>query len=277
MQLFSKGGAIRSAELHRKKQREKWIKLTLSVLGFLIIVSLPIYIFRMDQFQISNIELKGNNITKSEDLTKIIKEDLKGNYLFIFPKSNALIYPKKKILSDIKANIPRIENSQGKLLNSKTLEISISERDPAGLYCQKQTSQKECYFLDDDGYIYSVAPSFIGDVYFVYLKNPEITNPLGQSYLDKEEFKKLPPFIQSLKDLNVIPHSLQRTLNEYYLEIQGGGKIIINKDDDLGKVRENLESFLNDQVTTQAPGFLESISYIDLRFGNKVFYKLKGE
>lgn len=277
MQLLSKGGAIRSPELHKKKQREKWIKISLSVLGFLIILAIPIYVLRVPHFQISNIEIKGNNVTKYEDVAAIVTKELNGKYLFLIPKSNALIYPKKKILNDIKENIPRIENIKGELLNAKTLSITITEREPVGLYCTNQTSQNACYFLDDEGYIYSQAPIFSGDVYFVYLKDPAIENPLGQIYMEKEEFQKLPEFIKNIKDLGVNPVSLLRTLNEYYLELPAGGKIIVNKDDDLKEITKNLESFLNDQAEARKPGFLENIAYIDLRFGNRVFYKLKGE
>lgn len=278
MKLFSKGDAIRSPEFHKKKEKEKWTKLSLSILGFFIILSIPIYVFRNNQFQISNIEIKGNSVTKYEDIAKIVAEDLDGNYFFVFPKSNALVYPKKKILSDIRINIPRIETVEGTLLNAKTLSILITEREPAGLYCADTTPNKdECYFIDENGFIFSRAPSFSGDVYFIYSTDPTIEDPLGKNYSTKEEFQKLPPLISSLKEIQISLRSLTTSANEYYLELPAGGKIIIGKKDNLKDVASNLESFLNDQEITRAAGFLESVSYIDMRFGNKVFYKLKNE
>lgn len=278
MKLFSKGDAIRSPEFHKKKQRERWIKISAVILFLLIFIATPIYLFRMDRFLISNIELTGNSVTKYEDVAQIVSADLMGNYLFIFPKSNALIYPKNKIKEDLLRSIPRLSEVNVTLVNPKSLNIEISERAPAGLYC---TNDKEnltqCYFMDEKGYIFSRAPSFSGDVYFIYLSDPVIEDPIGKNYLTSEEFQELPLLVNSLKVINIPIRSLTTTANEYYLELLGGGKIIISKKDSLKEVASNLESFLNDQSITRAPGFLDNVSYIDMRFGNKVFYKLKNE
>jgi cell division septal protein FtsQ len=278
MKLFSKGDAIRSPEFHKMKERERWSKIVALTLFLLLFIVTPIYLFRMDQFQVGNIELKGNNVTQYEDIARIVTDNLNGNYLFLFPKSNALIYPKDKIKNDILNSIPRIENINLALANPKTLEIEIVEREPAGIYCLDLKSKTEgCYFIDKNGFIFSKAPSFSGDVYYLYSSNPPLDDPLGKYYLTTAEFQQLLPFVMTLKEINVPTRSLLSTSNEYYLELVGDGKIIINKEDDLKKVAENIESFLKDQDITKAANFLENVSYIDMRFGNKVFYKLKSD
>jgi len=278
MKLFSKGDAIRSPEFHKKKERERWQKIIAFVVFLIIFIATPIYLFRMNQFQISNIELKGNNVTRYEDVASQVAETLDGNYLYIFPKSNALIYPKNQIERNLLKNIPRISEVKVSLSNSKSLTIELKEREPAGLYCADLKIKKDdCYFIDENGFIFSRAPSFSGDVYFIYTTDPAIEDPLGKNYLTKEEFQKLPPLISSLKEIQIPIHSLTTSTNEYYLELQSGGKIIIGKKDNLKEVASNLESFLNDQTITKAPGFLDNVSYIDMRFGNKVFYKLKSD
>ncbi len=278
MKLFSKGDAIRSPEFHKMKERERWYKIIALFLFLILFIATPIYLFRMDQFQVGNIELKGNNVTQYEDIARIVTDNLDGNYLFIFPKSNALIYPKDKIKNDILNSIPRIENIDLALVNPKTLKIEISEREPSGIYCLDLKSRSEgCYFMDKDGFIFSKAPSFSGDVYYLYSSDPPLEDPLGKYYLTTTEFQQLLPFVTTLKDINIPTRSLLSTSNEYYLELIGNGKIIINKDDDLKKVAENIESFLKDQEITRSSNFIESVSYIDMRFGNKVFYKLKNE
>ena len=232
----------------------------------------------MDQFQVKNIELEGNSVTQYEDIATIVSRDLEGSYLFLFPRSNALIYPKNKLKEDILMSIPRIQDIDLKLTNPRTLKIEIKEREPAGIYCLDLKSQSQgCYFMDNEGYIFSKAPSFSGDVYYLYSSNPPIEDPLGKNYLNSEEFQKLMPFVNTLKEIGIATRSLLATTNEYYLELPGEGRIIINKEDNLKTVAENIESFLKDQDITKTPNFLENVSYIDMRFGNKVFYKLKNE
>ncbi len=278
MALFSKGNSIRSAEFHKKKQKENYIKSAVILFSLIILIFTPIYLFGLDRFQIRNIEIAGNHSTSKDELSKIIIDNLKGNYLFVFPKSNALIYPKNKILNDISSSIPRIENINISLLNPTSIKVSITERKPIGLYCKElKSSQEDCFFIDDKSYIFANSPTFSDDVYFVYLKEPAFENPLGETYLPLDEFIKLPLFIKSLNSLNLFPRALLTTPKEYYFELTGGGKIIINRVDDLTTIKGNLESFLTDQEEARNPNFIENISYIDLRFGNKVFYKLKGE
>ena len=278
MKIFSKGDAIRSPEFHKRKERERWFKITVFFIFLLVFIITPIYLFRMDQFQVKNIELEGNSVTQYEDIATIVSRDLEGSYLFLFPRSNALIYPKNKLKEDILMSIPRIQDIDLKLTNPRTLKIEIKEREPAGIYCLDLKSQSEgCYFMDNEGYIFSKAPSFSGDVYYLYSSNPPIEDPLGKNYLNSEEFQKLIPFVNTLKEIGIATRSLLATTNEYYLELPGEGRIIINKEDNLKTVAENIESFLKDQDITKTTNFLENVSYIDMRFGNKVFYKLKNE
>lgn len=278
MALFSKGGAIRSPEFHKKKQKERNKKLVVIVIFVIFLIGLPIYLLRISPFLVSSIIVEGNSVTSYEDVASIVKKNLEGYYMFIFPKSNALLYPKKSITKDLLLNIPRLNNVKVSLINPKSLKIEIEERQPTGLYClDVKVLSEGCYYIDNEGYIYSKAPSFSGDVYFVYSAEPVIEEPLGKSFLTLEEFKKLPPFINLIKQIGVSLHSLTATTNEYYLILTGGGRIIINKQDDLKVVVENLESFLKDHAITTVPNFLEDVSYIDMRFGNKVFYKLKSE
>ncbi len=73
----------------------------------------------------------------------------------------------------------------------------------------------------------------------------------------------------------MIVRALVNSENEYHLLLPNGGKIIFNKKDKLEDINSNLESFLNDQPNIKVSDFLTNISYIDMRFGNKIFYKLK--
>ncbi len=278
MSLFSKSNSIRSPEFHKKKQKENFKKSALILFSFIILIFTPIYLFGLDRFQIRNIEIAGNDSTSKDELSKIIIDNLKGNYLLLFPKSNALIYPKNKILNDITSSIPRIENINISLQNPTSIKVSVVERKPVGLYCKElKATEENCFFLDDKSYIFANSPTFSDDVYFVYLIEPAFENPIGETYLPVNEFIKLPLFIKSLNSLNLFPRALVTTSKEYYFELTGGGKIIINRADDLIMIKNNLESFLTDQEEARNPNFIENISYIDLRFGNKVFYKLKGE
>ncbi|MEK7176606.1 MAG: hypothetical protein AAB704_02205, partial [Patescibacteria group bacterium] len=57
--------------------------------------------------------------------------------------------------------------------------------------------------------------------------------------------------------------------------LKNGGRLIISIADDLSKVLENLETILRSDNLKKALARGGVIDYIDLRYGNKIFYKFK--
>ena len=58
--------------------------------------------------------------------------------------------------------------------------------------------------------------------------------------------------------------------------VEGGGRLIVNRADDLSKTLGNLASLLeNRQQIPSVADFAASLDYMRLDSGNKIFYKLK--
>ncbi|MEK7145371.1 MAG: hypothetical protein AAB808_01350 [Patescibacteria group bacterium] len=72
-----------------------------------------------------------------------------------------------------------------------------------------------------------------------------------------------------------MPASLIAGVDEYQIYLKNGGRLIISIADDLSKVLENLETILRSDNLKKALARGGVIDYIDLRYGNKVFYKFK--
>lgn len=276
MKIVSSGKGIHSPEFHKKKKRKQAIRLVGISLLVIIVVAVPIYLLRTQRFLISSVVVSGNNVTKTEDIQKIVEDKINGNYLLIFPKSNDLLYPKASITKTLLQDIPRLSEVEVTLSNPHTLSVSVVEHEPFALYCTNVSNPSDpsgCFFLDKDGYIFSEAPSFSGGVYFVYTGDPVFDSPLGQSYLNKTIFSELPPFIQSLSNLNLSPKVFVDKGDEYNVILSSGATIMWKSSSDLGTIYSDLESFLSDPSFTKEKAALGRLLYIDLRFGNKVFYK----
>jgi len=153
------------------------------------------------------------------------------------------------------------------------------------LWCGKKINiYEKCYFLDEDGYIYTEAPTFSGSVFFRNYGNIEGIKQIGVNFLDSKKFKEISFFIKSIKDVNLNPVSFFAGDNGDYEIYLGnnlknynfyGGKIIFNRDDDMGEVFDNLITILNEKILIKELGNNTQLDYIDLRFGKKIFYKLK--
>jgi hypothetical protein len=207
----------------------------------------------------------------------IVDRDIAGSYLWILPKKNIVIFPKKKIIRDLMHEIPRLSTIEISKESSQEISIAITERTPLALYCGDISNillPHDCYFIDDKGYIFSEAPAFSGDVYFIYSNKEPLPEPLGKAFLPQEVFGPLSTYIKSLSSMGVHGRALVLDPEDYHLVLANSGEIIWRREDNLDLIGENLKTFLG-TVEGEDKSFLNKILYIDLRFENKVFYKFQ--
>ncbi len=250
------------------------ISLVLVLVLFLAVV----FVSHMKRFIISDIQIVGNSVTTDDKLKQIVQEDLAGKYFWLFPKANAAIFPRQALAANIFSEIPRIQDVNIELLNPVTLQVSVKERKPYALYCKQAVddlSAENCFFIDEEGFIFSEAPLFSGAVYFIYTSNRIFGEPLGQYFLPKKDFMEVANFVENVEDLGVEGRRLELSDGVFHLFLSSSGEIIWNKEDPASLVWQNLNAFLSDKEIASQPDFLEKISYIDLRFKNKVFYKFQ--
>lgn len=265
----------------KRKKRLKWFFIVLVILIF--IIGILAFISHRKEFRISKIELSGGVLVLQNDVEREAKEFLKGSYIWLFPKDNSLIYSKEALENFLKNKFQRIENIKISLKNPQTLVVSINERKPDSLWCDSFPSLSgeyigNCYFMDDNGTIFAGAPYFSGDAYFKYYGLISSTSPvIGKEYFSpKENFKSLTKFVSDMKNLALHPVYMIYSDNDEFTAFMGSGaKIIFNAKDSFEKTSSNLKTLLQSNVFASTSDPISKIDYIDLRFGNKLFYKLK--
>ena len=277
MKIVSSGKVLHSSKFHKKKKRKKIAILIFLFLGLSSVIYGLIYFLREDRFQVLEVSVLGENVIDRDEMITLTSELLTGFYLWVVPRSNFLVYPRRTIERALMEKFPRL--SSAKLnLKERTLYIGVEERLPYALYCREATLSLEtgkCYFLDEEGLIFALAPSFSGDTYLIYATKEPLAEPLGKRLVDVEEFKALSSFIADLESLNIESRALELRENEYSLLISSGGKIIWQKENPLALIQSNLEAFLSNDSIRAQEDFLERILYLNLSSENKVFYKFR--
>ena len=100
----------RIEELRRKRQkRNLGLAFLLLLTLFLILIGLSL-LSRIRGLCINQIEINGNNVIKKNEIETLVSKHLEGKYIYLFPKSNSLIYPRVKIYNDLIYSFPRIED-----------------------------------------------------------------------------------------------------------------------------------------------------------------------
>jgi len=289
MQKRSVINSPRLTELRRKKRKILKIKITAVGFGLLVLFFGFALIARISSINIKTVTVSGNLIVESRDIKNIIEKNLTGNYLWIFPKTNFLIYPKNKIKNELAEKFRRLKEINFNILDSKSLEVSVSEYEGKYLWCGENASiaenktEQECYFLDNDGYLFDQAPFFSGEVYFKFYGSiiDSKNNPIGAYFLPKD-FKQIILLKQNLEQIKL------KLVSFWWNEDKGEGeytlsgsqtsvpKIILKMNSNYQKLAENLQAALETEpLKTDFQNKYSSLLYLDLRFGNKVVYKFK--
>lgn len=283
-------------EFLRKKRKRRIIKYSI-VLGLLVLViALLSYIAHRPSIRISEVGLSGGVLVTEKDLEAKTLEYLKGSYLWIFPKDNAFWYPKGYLKKHLTENFKRIDTIETNLENFHTLSIKITERKPIATWCKEQNNSEVindlelsstttlsasetsyCYFIDQNSTIFAPAPFFSGDAYFKYYGLVTEENPIGLEYIaSTTKFTEIAGFVEDVKSLLLRPQRvIAKENDEFSLIISGGGEIFFGTKRPLSSVFENLETLLKSPEFKNSSTSNLPIEYIDLRYGNKLFYKLR--
>jgi hypothetical protein len=289
---------------HRRKRRN-WLLLRLGIILFFILAIFfgLVFLSRMQKFRITTVELSGEVLVVPDEVVFESGNFLSGYYIGLFPRNNFLIFPQSALQKFLKEKFKRIDTIQTKLSGFKKLEIIITERKQQALWCTSPAGSvspgsspsdissagsappdsassgslsEKCYFLDDNGLIFSEAPNFSGDAYFKYYGGVNGDSPIGQTYLSTSTvFQEVSSFVQSVRQTVVTPVSvLVGNDGQFTMFLSSGGKIYFNQPDSLSKTADDLKVLLQ-TLSVSSSTSISNINYIDLRFGNKLFYKLK--
>ncbi len=268
--------------LELKKKRQKILRRKIFLWGFLFLLVFTglSFLSKWEKININNIQISGNRVIDTKMIEGVVKENITGNYLWLFPKTNFLLYPKRSIQRELTDKFKRLKNISMSVKNLQTLDVSLTERTALYTYCgiapaELDSKNQKCYFMDESGYIFDEAPYFSGEVYTKFYGN------IGP-YFFEPNFAKLISLKEALKNIGVKPVVFFVEDNgdiEIFLSsttAQLGPVIFLKADADFNQVAENLQTVLTTEpLQSNFKNKYSSLLYIDLRYGNKVYYKFR--
>lgn len=173
-------------------------------------------------------------------------------------------------------------SSKSPTVDTDTISIKA---DPVTEKGTEEAQPQGCYELDINGYIFgdskdevSIAPIGDGPVESDTHSSPTYTfkgiiegNPIGQTYLNQETLTRIASFLKFLKDKNkTIAYVECDSLIHCDIHLSSGSKIIIDISQDLEITIDRFEVALETEGLKN-----DTYEYVDLRYGNKIFFKLR--
>ena len=283
---------LTSPRIESMKRKRKAFRLRLSILFLILFISIvwALAFFSNNSYvTVNEVVVTGTRIINASDVEFSVEDSLSGKYLRLFAKKNVFIYPQNQIYKKLLADFPRIEKLKVQREGLNTLKVDIVERAGSYLYCgttipELQTQIGEnCYFINNDGYIFDKAPYFSGNVYFKYysaLVDGDV-DPLGKQMLTPEHFHATARFVDGVIKLGFKPTHLVIGADSSTLYLDHGisdtkPQIIWKGENDLDSILDNLSvSMAKPEFANEIRSKYTTLLYIDLRFKNKVLYKFE--
>jgi hypothetical protein len=276
-----------SRQLRRKRL---FLKGIFFIAAVFILTGGCISLFYMPKFKITGITIEGALVLDKEQVREEITNILKEKFFGIIPYDNIFIFPKKEIISDLLRNLPIIKNVSINRNFPNNISLLIDEREPEAIWCLNQnppsaTSTQaaisdnfslnmtvSCAFIDGGGFVFGIAPFFSGSIFLKFFDERKEPAGIGKNILSADEFRKLLLFGNLLLQNNI--EVLKITVKDdgfYEINTGEGWKILMNDKTDANSAFSNLKLVLDSNIKEKRP----QLDYLDLRFGNKVYFKYK--
>ncbi len=262
----------------QRRRRRSILKLSLFLAGIFLFLGGVVWFFYMPKFRINEISVEGANILDKEQLKEEIAGWLKGKFFKIFPYNNIFIFPQAGITAGLLQKFPVLKKISFTRDFSRKLSVLVEERKAEALWCLDKTSTStdsgddSCAFVDEDGFIFQPAPSFSGRIFLKFFDEREKISDIGEEMISASEFQELLSFKEFLNQNNMdVSQIVLKDNGEYEVNLKEGWHILLNSKNEPNLSFNNLKLILDSNVKEKRP----RLEYVDLRFGNKVFFKYK--
>lgn len=242
------------------------------------------WVSHRESLRIDSVTVLGAQTVDASTVERIAHQFLSQKFLWKINRDNALFYPKHNLSLALLSFNARIKSVETSVPSSKLLSVKVTEYDPKYLWCKGEavesmassTPESPCYLSDDEGYIFADAPHYSGYPFDVYRTNipgsDEQETPIGLSMLPGDEFDKVQTFINALGGVGTsVVEVRQIAEHDYSFKSNKPWLILWSSEKDSKKSIETIE--LATAEILREKGGTTSVSSIDVRFGNKIFYK----
>jgi|SRR3989344_76296 len=244
---------------HQKKER--FFRQAKKAILLMILISATIWgFFWIPYFQISEIKINNQLIRKSqvsEALAPLINK--KNN--FYTPKDNFFLFSVKNAQEFILESDLGVARVNKKFPNK--IELEFFEIKPKFIYCNN-----ECFYVDKNGFLYEFAPVFTESP--IPSIKTDLSGKIGDYILSPENALFLSNFLLEIAKIGLNANKILLE-NDFKIFLKQGWHIILLKNESRKseELAEKIKLILEQKIKNLP------LDYIDMRFPNKAFYKLK--
>ena len=274
------------SRVRAKRRKRRYIAGSVVFIIALAVLGGLVWLSRAPFLRITAIQVSGEQTIDPASVTDFVQNSIAGYRLFLFPKNNIFLYPQAQIQHALPTAMPTIASVEVHAVNFHTIGVTVVERQPKALWCgaSREASSSECLLLDQSGAAYapegngfSVEGQGTNGTYKRYF-GALVGSTTPQQYLTPEEFTSLGALIDALaqnqqqEELTDIEVDQNHDVRAYFTS---GFELIFALSSDGGDVYSRFQLAL--QSDAFAGHTIDDFTYLDLRFGDRLYYKLKAQ
>ncbi len=267
----------------KARRRRSRLRASLFVLGMLILVlGGLVALARASFLRITAVAISGTETVATSSVAGVAQEHLAGYYFYFVPKGNIFLYPNEDIKEALLYTYPQIKSVDIHVADFHTVVVSVTERHTTALWCASAPTTTPagkvltgCYTMDEDGVVYAPAREGVSAGEYISYSGG-LPGRVPWHYLDSDEFSSLSALVGALSQAEAGDRVQQVVVTEsgdVLAYFQNNFLLLFTLTDEGGDVFERLGLALkSDPFKGKKLGDFE---YLDLRFGDKLYYKLK--
>jgi cell division septal protein FtsQ len=265
------------SKLRRRRRRRRVLLIFALVLALVALAAGAAWLSRAPFLRVETIEVSGAKSVATSSVEEFVRSQLSGNYVWLFPRNNIFLYPRAGIMEGLLLRYPELREADVHAVNFHTVSVTLSERAPVALWCPQASFSGPCSYMDESGIIYAPAPVFSEPVYVEYQGVATSTAQEGlRQYLTQSQFQSLAALVAALDEVEA-----DDPVHQVVVEQDGAARAYFQ--DDFLLIFSSLENggdvFERFSLALQAAPFkgkkLSDFEYLDLRYGDKLYYKAK--
>jgi hypothetical protein len=225
----------------------------------------------LPQLRLTHIEVSGTHALSSNIVRAVAEAQVYDGRWFVAP-DDILAFPAAAIVRTLES-FPRIASASVTRPSplSQTASVVVVEREPYARWC---ASASDCYLMDDGGFIFARAVDETPRSPVVFMGAiASTTNPIGMRF-EPEHFAAIKSFVERFAETEYVPSVVTMGEGSDFTVTLPTFSVLASLGEDPATLIRNLELALQSETLARATSSLE---YVDLRFGDRVYFKTGGE
>lgn len=257
----------RPQRLRDKRRKQRILVGCICLLSTLGMIGGVGAISHIERLAINDVSVVGAAAIQPAAVSAAVQDGLTTERFKLFSRENMFLYPKHALEAKLTNEFPRIKDvslSRPSML-AQAVVVAVEERSPYAKWCANT-----CYLLDSTGFVFAEFGNESPEIAYTFGGGlADNRSPIGQWFL-RGRLPSMVEFVQQLGAAGFTAKSLTvDTEKDFTVLLDSGVALYVPFDADPETILRNLKT----TIESDSLQGLETLQYIDLRFGSRVYYK----